>query len=136
MQPTTAPMSTRSSTPPHSSNPILATSKLSTGFFLDLAKRVEGYASKSPAKDSASQRVSRRDAFFRASAYYRAADFYLAGGADHSRIDSLWGNQTRCFDGAIALLSERGQRETLKSQDGSFEIPVIFYAASTGEALN
>lgn len=98
--------------------------------FLELAERVEAYAMASPA-NTPSQRVSRREAYFRAATYYRAADFYLHGDKDSARIDSLWSKQTTCFNKAIALLNIPGRRETLKSADGSFSVPLIFYSADT-----
>ena len=75
--------------------------------------------------------VSARDAFFRASSYFRAAEFFLHGKPDDPRIRSLWDQQMKCFDKAIALLPQPGQRLALKG-DG-FDIPAIFYPAPSGD---
>ncbi|CAK7210763.1 hypothetical protein SBRCBS47491_000889 [Sporothrix bragantina] len=80
--------------------------------------------------------VTAREAFFRASTYFRSADFYLHGNASDPRLVTLWANQTDAFNSAIALLPIPGQRVTLKSADGSFEIPCIYYKAAGANATH
>jgi pimeloyl-ACP methyl ester carboxylesterase len=71
--------------------------------------------------------VSFRDAMFHAAGYYRAADFFLHGNDADPRICSLWKAQKECFDLAIAVLPNPGERITIQA-DG-FRVPAIFYRA-------
>ncbi|CAK7231342.1 hypothetical protein SCUCBS95973_007878 [Sporothrix curviconia] len=81
--------------------------------------------------------VTAREALFRASTYFRSADFYLHGNASDPRLVTLWANQTDAFNGAIALLQpNRGERVTLPSADGTFEIPCIYYRAAGANATH
>ena len=75
--------------------------------------------------------VSARDAYFRAATYFRSAEFFLHGRPDDPRIRSLLDQQMSCFDKAIALLPQPGQRLLLKG-DG-FDIPAIFYPTASGD---
>lgn len=95
--------------------------------FNNLALRVNKQADAINVKKSP---VSARDAYFRASTYFRAAEFFLHGKQDDPRIRTLWDKQMNCFDKAIALLPQPGQRLTIKG-DG-FDIPAIFYPAASG----
>jgi len=56
-------------------------------------------------------------------------DLYLRGSRTSKRIGDLWEKQREAFDKAIKLLPIPGQRVILKSRDGSFEVPAIYYAA-------
>jgi dienelactone hydrolase len=96
--------------------------------FEKLAVRIKKQAD---AINAAKHPISARDAYFRASNYFRAAEFFLHGKPNDPRIRSLWDLQLSCFDKAIALLPQPGQRLLLKA-DG-FDIPAIFYPAATGE---
>ncbi|KAJ2978194.1 hypothetical protein NQ176_g3951 [Zarea fungicola] len=96
--------------------------------FNSLADRVDALGL---AIDSKKYPVSFRDARLKAASYYRAADFYLHGDWTDPRIDALWTKQTKAFNDALPLLPRPGRRSTLKSKDGKFKIPVIFY--STGQ---
>jgi pimeloyl-ACP methyl ester carboxylesterase len=90
--------------------------------FKKLALRINKQAD---AIDVTKNTVSARDAYFRASTYFRAAEFFLHGQPDDPRIRSLWDQQMLCFDKAIALLPQPGQRLLLKGE--GFDIPAIFY---------
>jgi len=94
--------------------------------FHNLGERVKTSVS---TDDVSRHPISVRDAMFRASTYFRAADFFLHGSPDDPRIDSLWAEQTACFDTAISLLPIPGQRVNIPA-DG-FVIPAIFYRASS-----
>jgi alpha/beta superfamily hydrolase len=77
--------------------------------------------------------ISARDAYFRASTYFRAAEFFLHGHPDDPRICSLWDQQMICFNTAISLLPQPGQRLLLKG--GEFDIPAIFYPTAQGNMV-
>ncbi|CAI6311830.1 unnamed protein product [Periconia digitata] len=74
--------------------------------------------------------ISARDSYFRVSTYYRAAEFFIHGQPNDPRIRPLWDQQMTCFNKAIALLPQPGERLLLKGSD--FDIPAIFYPAAQG----
>ncbi|KAI0023670.1 alpha/beta-hydrolase [Xylariomycetidae sp. FL0641] len=74
--------------------------------------------------------VSVRDALFRAATYCRAADFFLHGNADDPRIEALWKTQAQCFDAAMARLEVPGERMLLRSREGGFDVPVLWFPAT------
>jgi dienelactone hydrolase len=96
--------------------------------FEKLAVRIQKQAD---AINADKHKISARDAYFRASNYFRTADFFLHGKPNDLRIRSLSDQQLLCFDKAIALLPQPGQRLLLKG-DG-FDIPAIFYPAATSD---
>jgi pimeloyl-ACP methyl ester carboxylesterase len=83
--------------------------------------------------------VAAREAYFRAASYYRGADFFIHGNQSDPRIYSLWDQQLASFNNAIALLRPvPGERFTVKAANssvGPYEIPGIFFKASTSNAL-
>ncbi|KAJ3495277.1 hypothetical protein NLG97_g3516 [Lecanicillium saksenae] len=96
--------------------------------FNSLAERVD---KQGQAIDGKKYPVSFREARLKAASYFRAADFFLHGNWTDPRINSLWKKQTKAFNDALPLIASTGRRVTLKSKDGKFKIPAIFY--STGK---
>ncbi|XWW96243.1 hypothetical protein V2A60_004216 [Cordyceps javanica] len=94
--------------------------------FNSLAERVD---EQGRAIDATKYPASFRAMRLKAASYFRAADFFLHGDWEDPRIDSLWAKQTAAFDDALPLLTNPGRRTTLRSADGAFEIPAIFYGA-------
>jgi dienelactone hydrolase len=95
--------------------------------FYALAQRVQAQATEYTAQGAAH---SARNAHFRAAGYFRAADFFLHGNPGDSRILSVWKDATRSFDSAIAALPIPGRR--IRIQAHGFEVPAVFYPATTG----
>lgn len=93
--------------------------------FSDLARHVHDRANAINRKKHA---VSARNAYFRAATYYRSADFYLHGNWSDPRINSIWKQHREVFDAALSLMDVPGKRFEVKSTDGSFTIPAIFYS--------
>lgn len=93
--------------------------------FASLAERVD---KQGEAIDKDKYPISFRDTRLKASSYFRAADFFLHGNWEDPRINDLWKKQTKAFNDALPLLPVHGRRVSLKSKDGSFEIPAILYA--------
>lgn len=92
--------------------------------FNSLAERVD---KQGKAIDSKKYPTSFRGMRLKAASYFRAADFFLHGNWTDPRIDSLWEKQTKAFNDALPLMANPGRRTTLKSKDGKFKIPAIFY---------
>ncbi|ATY66316.1 dipeptidyl aminopeptidase/acylaminoacyl-peptidase related protein [Cordyceps militaris CM01] len=92
--------------------------------FNSLAERVD---KQGQAIDCTKYPASFRGMRLKAASYFRAADFFLHGNWADPRIDSLWKKQTKAFNDALPLLASPGRRTTLKSKDGKFKIPAIFY---------
>lgn len=99
--------------------------------FSNLANHVHSQAK---AIDPKSHPTSARNAYFRAATYYRSADFYLHGNWSDPRINSLWKQHRQAFDAALQLMDLPGERVTLESKDGSFQIPAIFYSNGRARA--
>jgi pimeloyl-ACP methyl ester carboxylesterase len=93
--------------------------------YKSLALRIKKQAD---AIDVKKNSISARDAYFRASTYFRSAEFFLHGNPQDPRIRALWDQHMTCFDKAISLLPQPGQRLWLKGAE--FEIPAIFYPAA------
>ncbi|OAA73086.1 dipeptidyl aminopeptidase/acylaminoacyl-peptidase related protein [Akanthomyces lecanii RCEF 1005] len=92
--------------------------------FNNLAERVD---KQGQAIDGKKYPTSFRSMRLKAASYFRAADFFLHGNWSDPRIDSLWMKQTAAFNDALPLMANPGRRTTLKSKDGKFKIPAIFY---------
>lgn len=75
--------------------------------------------------------VSSRNAYFKAASYYRSADFFLHGNWSDPRIDTLWTKALNTYDKALSLMSVPGRRKALTSKDGTFQIPTVFYRATS-----
>ena len=74
-------------------------------------------------------KVTLRDAYFRASRYLFAAGFFLVSGTEEDpRLASLWKSWSHYFDQALRVMEIPPERLTLKA-DG-FEIPIIVFRAS------
>lgn len=78
-------------------------------------------------------RITRRDAYFRASRYLFAAGFFLVNGTEEDpRFSGLWRSWTHYFDEAVSMMEIPPERRTLKA--GHFEIPIILFRASLDNA--
>ncbi|OAG39054.1 hypothetical protein AYO21_06774 [Fonsecaea monophora] len=100
-------------------------------FYAAFHKRAERVAAQAARM---SNPVSLRDALFRAATYYRMADLYIHGDWDDPRIPAVWDRQTDCFDRAMSLLPIPGERRTISSLAGGFQIPTIFFRADADSA--
>ncbi|EHY53831.1 hypothetical protein HRR83_004477 [Exophiala dermatitidis] len=76
-------------------------------------------------------RVTLRDAYFRASRYLFASEFFLHGNPDDPRNTTLWESWIHYFDKATSKLDIPPERRSLQA-DG-FEVPIIVFRASTDD---
>ena len=75
-----------------------------------------------------------RDTWFSVATYFRKADFYLLGNWSNPLINSLWDEQTKAFDKAIAALPIPGRRIRIPATEANFTIDAIWYSASESES--
>lgn len=83
-------------------------------------------------KEEEHDRITLRDAYFRASRYLFAAEFFLHGNHEDPRNTSLWEAWRHYFDKATSMLDLPPERRSLKA-DG-FEVPIIIFRASSDDA--
>lgn len=82
--------------------------------------------------DTVHDHVNLRETWFSIATYFRMADFYLHGNWSNPLISSLWKEQTKAFDKAIAALPIPGERVQIPSPKGNFTVEAIWYASSEG----
>lgn len=80
--------------------------------------------------DNGCDPINVRDTWFSASGYFRKADNYGHGNWSNPLINTLWDEQTKAFNKAIATLPVPGERIRIPSPEGNFTVEAIWYSAS------
>lgn len=112
---------------------LVASNKIKPGDFESYAETFSTLATKTDklaqSINKLKNKISARNAYFKAATYYRAADLFLHGNWDDPRITSLWKSHRIAFDNALQLMTIPGKRVTLPARCGdNFTIPIIFYS--------
>lgn len=80
--------------------------------------------------------ITLKDVYFRASHYFFMSDFFLHGNPSDPRSDQAFELWREYFDKANAHLSIPGKHVTVRSAEGGFDVPAIFYRAAEASSSN